>query len=164
MRMKKKRRIVKSISWFIFVYLHQFTKRLLPMFSLVSNSNLNGYLHHFFHSTALPLDMRWSLPFYASWCVSSFLHTIQRYLIAWGYIERMVRALVTFPHIHTHRTELCVYAQLSSAAVCQHIKIYLNRCETVKQLSPVIGLFQMTCKFTSILFDVGASWKRIEKC
>lgn len=50
--------IVKSISWFIFVCLHQFTKRLMPMFSLLSNSNLNGYLHHFFHSSALLLDIR----------------------------------------------------------------------------------------------------------
>lgn len=137
----KKRRIFKSISWFIFVYLHQFTKRLLPMFSLVPNSNLNGYLHHSFHSIALPLDIRWSLPLYASWCVSSFLHTIRSgHLIAWGYIERTVQALVTFPHIHTHSepnwTVCSVYAQFSCSVP---VPAYKNSSQSMRNSKTVIA-------------------------
>lgn len=52
--------------WFIFVAFAPIHKAVVVSCLCVStptNSNLNGYLHHFFHFSALPLDIRWQLHF-----------------------------------------------------------------------------------------------------
>lgn len=66
---------IKSILWFIFVACTNSQSSCFPAHSTPTNSNLNGYLHHFFHLSALPLDIRWQLPFFfLAWYVCKFIH------------------------------------------------------------------------------------------
>lgn len=109
-RSKRLKRFETSIDIVIhFRWLHQFTKRLLETQPKRTNSNLNGYLHHFFHSSALPLDIRCAV------------HTLNVSL--WVYFI-----------IHERNKQRMVFSRTNasaSVAGAQHIKIYLNRCETV---------------------------------
>lgn len=116
--------------WFIFVAFAPIHKAVVVSCLCVStptNSNLNGYLHHFFHFSALPLDIRWQLHFPCFTCEFIFRFSFADVygvvtaaaVVAAALWERAID-LDAFSISHNSMYKNTPYT------VCSSIKIYLN--------------------------------------